>query len=1439
MRTPLPICGFFLLAALGPHTSHAVSARELDVPPALAPWVDWALHDAPDAFCPRDPAGQALCSFPTALALDLYDRAGRFSGTTRVVHADYVPLPGDEKSWPFDVKLDNQPAPVVMHDGHPAVQAKPGIHQISGTFQWSQLPESLAIPPHTALLTLKVRGDERNITAREDPGRVWLAKPAETPSTQDRIEIRVHRKFVDDVPLLMETQLLIDVSGVAREENLGEVLPVGFVPYALEGGIPARFEPDQTLRVQVRPGSWTLSFWSRQINLDVKTEIAAPHRAPGSLLPDEEIWVFEARPSLRGVRVEGLSAIDPSQTRLSPDWRRLPSYRVIAGNAMRLVELRRGDSDPGPDELRLRRELWLDFDGQGLTLKDRIVGTLRQSQRLEMNAPVKLGRIAVQGDDQFITQLSDRAQEGVELRSKSVQIQADSRIEGAVRQIPVGWAHDFSSASMFLHLPPGWHLLTAMGVDDVNTSWLERWTLLDLFLVLIITLSFGRLYGVSWGFVSLLTLVLIAVEPDAPRWSLLVILALEALWRVLPEGRILRLTRVLRATAILVALFVSLPFAVQQVRQGLYPALEKRFGGDMRSWPTDPIDFDVMPTAGNAMPESPLEEMEFGEADAVRQSVESKLDGLSRGNKRETRNRKARAKGGMDYASSKQNLKGYDFNTKVQTGPGLPSWRFKQVELSFSGPIQATQQIELVLISPPMALALNFARVLLLTLLLLCLLDRSSPHWPGFLRKKRHVPGVGVLALLVVTGGSFSADAQAAGDTFPTPELLSELQRRLTAPPSCAPNCVSAGRMELSVQDNRLRVLLEVDAAADDLVMLPGSASQWLPSTILIDQKPAEALYLSDAGSVGAFVMQGRHRVVLQGPLPRRENIQLALPLRPHHTVVDVDGFSVDGVHPDGSADNNLQINRLQSKDTPATELEAAPLPAFARIDRVFELGLDWTSETTISRLSPLGVALVMELPLLPDEKVISDQVRVEDGKVLVQLMPTDTSVSWRSTLSQRQELTLTAPKYVPYTERWRILTSPIWHVQRSGIPPVHEEEEEGLLFAPRVGEQLTLRIDRPQGIDGQTFTIDSSLQEVKPGTRATDVELTLQIRSSRGDTHALVLPEGAELASVLIDGKNTPLRVESQKVMLPLLPGKQNVKLHWREPRGMTTRFSTSTIELGAQSVNPEIKLVMPEDRWLLFAYGPRLGPAVLFWSLFVMIGLVAFGLSRVKLTPLGFSSWFLLGVGMTQVDLILTGLVVGWLLMLGYRKQNPDLSPGWFNLRQLLLIGWTCIAFAVLFVAIQEGLLGAPDMQVTGNGSRSSLLHWTHDRSAGQLPTGHVISVPLLVYRGLMLAWALWLAFALIRWLRFGWDAFSTGGFFLSFPKKPRPSPRVHVTPPPGAPSSAAPFSATTAQPPAPTVARPASDPPGVTADAPTPATDEPGPPAEAGEPGSSSSA
>jgi hypothetical protein len=94
--------------------------------------------------------------------------------------------------------------------------------------------------------------------------------------------------------------------------------------------------------------------------------------------------------------------------------------------------------------------------------------------------------------------------------------------------------------------------------------------------------------------------------------------------------------------------------------------------------------------------------------------------------------------------------------------------------------------------------------------------------------------------------------------------------------------------------------------------------------------------------------------------------------------------------------------------------------------------------------------------------------------------------------------------------------------------------------------------------------------------------------------------------------------------------------------------------------------------------------------------------------------------------------------------------------------------LALGGLYLAVQNGLLGIPAMQVAGNSSSMFELNWYQDRIGARMPEAWVLSLPLWVYRLLMLLWSLWLAFSLLKWLRWGWSCWSTGGWWRNRPPR-----------------------------------------------------------------------
>jgi hypothetical protein len=189
-----------------------------------------------------------------------------------------------------------------------------------------------------------------------------------------------------------------------------------------------------------------------------------------------------------------------------------------------------------------------------------------------------------------------------------------------------------------------------------------------------------------------------------------------------------------------------------------------------------------------------------------------------------------------------------------------------------------------------------------------------------------------------------------------------------------------------------------------------------------------------------------------------------------------------------------------------------------------------------------------------------------------------------------------------------------------------------------------------------------------------------------------------------------------------------------------------------------------------------------VLFWSaaFVVLLGAVVFG--QLPFTPLRTPQWILLGVGFSTVYPEIMMAVVGWLFALEFRKRlSPNTRPFLFNLIQVGLVTLTVLALGAIAFVVQQGLMGAPEVRILGNNSSNLFLHWYQDRSGPVVRQGSVFSLPIWTYRAAMLAWALWLAFALIRWLRWGWECLSTNGLWRKDER---------VTPPvPGEPTSSVP--------------------------------------------------
>ncbi len=1357
----------------------ATPLAQTDVPDPLKPWINWVLYQQDKKICPHAyNSAKRFCAWPSALVLDVDNSNARFSQQWQVMSEFWVRLPGDFKQWPHNVKVNNVAAVVVNRKGFPVIKLSAGEYKISGDFLWDSIPQSLMIPPATGLVEIKRNGLAVAFPRIDLNGKLWLNKSPPKKNVQDTLELQVFRKIVDGHPMRVTTRLTLKVSGGSRNITFPRVLLDGFIALALKSRLPARVNQQGDLQIQVRPGNWSLDLTA--YSADSRNELHL--NGGGSKWPRQEVWAFEAVPKLRLVEVSGVAAIDPSQTQLPGQWHQYPAYLVMPGQSMRLKTLQRGGSTPEPNRLSLNRTFWMDFDGQGYTFSDRIEGTMSSGWRLVTAAKVELGSVRVDGDPRFITTLEGGVEKGVEVRRGRINLQAESRYTQSLSSVPVaGWKHDFYQVDSRLLLPPGWKLFSAQGADNVPDTWLQRWTLLDLFLVLVIAVAVGRLWGLKWGLFALITLVLIWPEPEAPQYIWLNLVAAVALLQALPEGRVKTLIWWYRNTVFLGLLLIVIPFIVSEVRNGIYPQLG--------------LYSDYSRSLASSRSEQTI--------NSYTEAAEVALDATLSYQKKRMQKPVA---GTVARQSSNINQM-VDPNANIQTGPGLPSWRWQGVRFNWNSPVSEGQVLQLNLITPNQNMALGFLRVILLLILISRMLQTiskaaASSGTKSLLQRIMRSAVMLILPLMLLNMQIMheakaetrqpidpkielekikvqnpDADIQQKSNAgFPGEKLLQSLRARLTQPDDCLPACAEIETMRLQLSEKQLTIYLKIHTASAVAVPLPGDSEQWRAEIVLLQNQPVRSLTRDEKGVLSLALEKGIHNVVVQGKLPRQSQFSLSLTLKPKYVEWKGEGWRVEGIRDNHIPNQQLQLIREKSANPQAEQddltAERNTLPALVRVQRTLHLGLDWTIETLLTRISPVGNPVSMRIPLLPGESVLSDAYAVKDEQLLINLLPNQSRLAWQSKIQISESLVLQASSIQGMVESWKLDISPIWHVEISGIAEIHQQNQaENWLpeWQPWPGESIQLSVTRPKGIEGRTLTIDSSVLVTNVGKRIRESEFSLNLRSSRGGQHVITLPEQAALASVEINNIMQPVRQNGRSVSLPIVPGKQKIVVKWRLEAAIDNKFNLSPVGLGVDSVNNNIQLRLGRDRWVLMTHGPSMGPVVLFWGVLIVVLIGAIILAKLKNSPLRIWQWFLLGVGLSLSTPFMILIVVGWLLALSYRPQLQNVENRLvFNTGQVLLIILTLAALSVLMIALQQGLLGWPDMQISGNSSNAWDLKWYQDRAGSDLPQPWVVSVPLFVYRILMLLWALWMAFSLIAWLRQGWQNFTVGGLWRPRLKK-----------------------------------------------------------------------
>lgn len=1357
VRSGLVSMALFVMCAL----QAAPGGRE--IPEVLRPWETWATWKDEHRNCPTpysDP-NTHRCFWPSRLSLNVEQSGARFELGVSVFGPTWLPLPGGSEAWPAGVRANGVPIPVLEHEGNPAVQLTAGTVRLEGSFQWSEMPQRLRLPREIGILDLTLAGQKVDSPTWDAQGLLWLKRDgAADEGEKNFLSVKLYSVLEDGIPLWLRREVELVVSGKSREEDLGAVLPEGWKLAVVESPLPVAVDDAGRMKAQVRAGKWTLRADAFRLDDPKEFRYAAGARPAVA----EELIAFRAQPDFRVLEVIGPPSVDVSQTAFPEKWRDLPVYRWDTAIPFRLDQRMRGMGDQKPAGLTINREWWLDEGGLGLTFRDQITGAMQQIWRLDVAEGEDLGSVRSGGQGQLITRNPQNGAAGVEIRTRNLDLEATGRMARPVDFPATGWRSDADALDVTLHLPPGWRLFALFGADWVRGDWLTAWSLLDLFLLLIFSLAVFRLWGVGKALLAFVAFALAYHEPGAPRYVWLVLLIPLALQHRVPAGWGRRLLVAGKWAAVGALVFVLVPFVARQVQQALYPQLEVVDPSRGRGWGGFAV---AAKSKGMSAPRA-----EVNEALSPRIAMRYNLSSA--------------AGQSLGVASTASENLSQDAKARIQTGPAVPEWTWRAVRFGWNGPVQAAQRVRPVLIPLPLERGLTVLRVGLLLVLASVLLRMDRPAGTGgVVAGKAAVLGA-ILFVFGLLPNSVQAQAAAASPAdarvIPDAATLQLLRERLLAPSDAYPNAANIASVSLTLTDRRLIMEAEIHTALRTAVPLPGRMPVWSPLTVLVDDRPEVALRRDD-GFLWVVLPEGVHRVRVEGMLASLGEWEWPFLLKPRRVTIQAPGWTFSGVRSDGVPEQQIFFAPQQRAAASQATYERQDLQPIVAIDRRLELGLIWQVRTVVTRLSPLGKAVALRVPLLPGENVFSPNAVVRDGFLEVRLGAQEPSSQWESGLTLTNRLGLATRAGDSWVERWHLVASPVWNVALSGLAPIFEPANADLVpvWKPWPGEAVTLAISRPEAVAGTTVTVNRASHEISLGKRQRVSKLDLSLRCSLGEDFSVELPADTEITDLTHNGNPIPVRLDGRKLVIPLRPGEQTLSIGWKINSPLGLGSEAGEVRLPVGSANIQTVITVPDDRWVLWASGPRRGPAVRFWGILICSLLAAGALGRIRPSPLRTVEWMLLVIGLTQVPLPAALIVVGWLFLLMWRGQASfqRLGLGAYNFLQAVLVLLTAVALGILLVAVGEGLLGSPEMFITGNDSSRTVLRWFQDRSEAMLPQPRCLSVSIWWYRFFMLAWALWLASALIRWLQMGWRNFAAGGFFRHSRKAP-------VTPPPLAPAA-----------------------------------------------------
>lgn len=440
-------------------------------------------------------------------------------------------------------------------------------------------------------------------------------------------------------------------------------------------------------------------------------------------------------------------------------------------------------------------------------------------------------------------------------------------------------------------------------------------------------------------------------------------------------------------------------------------------------------------------------------------------------------------------------------------------------------------------------------------------------------------------------------------------------------------------------------------------------------------------------------------------------------------------------------------------------------------LDRVIILDTKWRMSSTLRPVSTSknsNDVINFKVPMLQGEKILTSGIEVKDDIIDIKVKAGD-SVNWSSELNPNEKLNVPSANG-QFTQLVRIVSRDSWEIspEENSLKPVEINSDQlyknGYSWFMWSQESLQTNVDLYKYLEGQTVAVSDLDMKIDMNTIPVQVKMSLRVNSSIGGIYKFKNKnKDFKIIDVNINQAAVQADVKNDEISLMLRPGINTIVLDFTYSPPESIFFKSPEFDFNTNVVNSSLTIEGGKN-WILHAGGADVSPSVLLWSVLVTLLIFSIIISKSKVIDLSMISLVLLLFGTSQVGIDFVMLTLLWFFMIKYRLANTMHDFKTYNRFNAYQFGFAILTIFVIsgmISVVAKGLLLTPESFIAGYQSSFTSLFWySQEYSAQNSPW--LLSVPIWLYRVLMMAWAVWLAFNMLDWLKSCWTAFSNEGFW-----------------------------------------------------------------------------